>query len=131
MCGPQVRFRERPGGEIPRAYSTVPPTTAAAATPGAGGPEVSAAGDAKPIPDPAVPEKPVRRRFTAEYKLRVLREADACAEPGQLGRDLGLLVGISSGANVWAARQAARTIRGNITTVLPDRAERYFSTALL
>jgi transposase-like protein len=36
-------------------------------------------------PDPEVPEKPQRRRFTAEYKVRVLREADACAEPGELG----------------------------------------------
>ena len=49
----------------------------------------------------------------------------------QLGRDYGLLVGISSGANVWAARKLAQTITGNIATVLPDRAERYFSTALL
>ncbi len=49
----------------------------------------------------------------------------------QLGRDYGLLVGISSGANIWAARKLAETITGNITTVLPDRAERYFSTALL
>jgi cysteine synthase A len=49
----------------------------------------------------------------------------------QLGADFGLLVGISSGANVWAARKLAETIDGNITTVLPDRAERYFSTALL
>jgi cysteine synthase A len=49
----------------------------------------------------------------------------------QLGTDLGLLVGISSGANVWAARRLAEKIQGNIATVLPDRAERYFSTALL
>jgi cysteine synthase A len=49
----------------------------------------------------------------------------------QLGRDYGMLVGISSGANVWAARKLAKDINGNITTVLPDRAERYFSTALL
>jgi cysteine synthase A len=49
----------------------------------------------------------------------------------QLGRDYGLLVGISSGANIWAARKLAEIIIGNITTVLPDRAERYFSTALL
>lgn len=48
-----------------------------------------------------------------------------------LSRDFGLLVGISSGANVWAARQLTRKIPGNITTVLPDRAERYFSTALM
>jgi len=49
----------------------------------------------------------------------------------QLGTDFGLLVGISSGANIWAARRLAEKIDGNIATVLPDRAERYFSTALL
>lgn len=58
-------------------------------------------------------------------------DEDAIETTRQLGRDMGLLVGISSGANVWAARQIARKIRGNIATVLPDRAERYFSTALL
>jgi len=58
-------------------------------------------------------------------------DEDAIETTRQLGRDLGLLVGVSSGANVWAARQLARTLEGNIVTVLPDRAERYFSTALL
>ena len=56
---------------------------------------------------------------------------DAIETTRQLGRDCGLLVGISSGANVWAARQLAKRHQGNIATVLPDRAERYFSTALL
>ena len=56
---------------------------------------------------------------------------EAIATTRKLGCDHGLLVGISSGANVWAARQIARKISGNIATVLPDRAERYFSTALL
>ncbi|HUT74596.1 MAG TPA: cysteine synthase A [Armatimonadota bacterium] len=58
-------------------------------------------------------------------------DEDAIDTTRQLGRDHGLLVGISSGANVWAARRLARKIAGNIATVLPDRAERYFSTALL
>ena len=58
-------------------------------------------------------------------------DEDAIETTRQLGRDNGLLVGISSGANVWAARQLARSCKGNIATVLPDRAERYFSTALL
>ncbi|MCD4699794.1 MAG: cysteine synthase A [Phycisphaerae bacterium] len=58
-------------------------------------------------------------------------DEDAIETTRQLGRDYGLLVGISSGANVWAARKLAGKIDGNITTVLPDRAERYFSTALL
>ncbi|MGB2823810.1 MAG: cysteine synthase A [Phycisphaerae bacterium] len=58
-------------------------------------------------------------------------DEDAIDTTRELGRDFGLLVGISSGANVWAARQLAGKMPGNITTVLPDRAERYFSTALL
>jgi cysteine synthase len=56
---------------------------------------------------------------------------DAIDTTRQLGRELGLLVGVSSGANVWAARQLAQRGLGNIATVLPDRAERYFSTSLL
>lgn len=58
-------------------------------------------------------------------------DEDAIETARQLGRDHGLLVGISSGANVWAARQISRKIAGPIATVLPDRAERYFSTAFL
>ena len=58
-------------------------------------------------------------------------DEDAIDTTRQLGRDLGLLVGISSGANVWAARQLSKTIQGNVVTILADRAERYFSTALL
>ncbi len=58
-------------------------------------------------------------------------DGDAIGTTRQLGRDHGLLVGISSGANVWAARQLAKRFGGNIASVLPDRAERYFSTALM
>jgi transposase len=36
-------------------------------------------------PKSEVGEKPVRRRFTAEYKIRILEEADRCVEAGQLG----------------------------------------------
>jgi cysteine synthase A len=58
-------------------------------------------------------------------------DEDAIDVTRQLGHDQGLLVGISSGANVWAARLLAKRYTGNVATVLPDRAERYFSTALL
>ncbi|UCC67349.1 MAG: cysteine synthase A [Armatimonadota bacterium] len=58
-------------------------------------------------------------------------DEEAIETTRELGRDYGLLVGISSGANVWAARELAKKVEGNIATVLPDRAERYFSTALL
>jgi transposase-like protein len=36
-------------------------------------------------PDPEVLPKAERRQFSAEYKLRVLAEADRCSERGQLG----------------------------------------------
>ena len=39
---------------------------------------------ASPMPDPEVRERPVRRRFTAEYKRRIVEEANA-AEPGATG----------------------------------------------
>src|SRR5213594_2363704 len=47
----------------------------------------AAGGRAAPagLPDPELVERPLRRRFSAEYKLRVLREADACSEPGEIG----------------------------------------------
>jgi transposase-like protein len=37
------------------------------------------------IPNPEVAAKPERRRFTVEHKARIVREADACREPGQVG----------------------------------------------
>lgn len=36
-------------------------------------------------PDPEVPEKARRRRFTAAYKLEILKEAEACRGQGTLG----------------------------------------------
>ncbi len=36
-------------------------------------------------PDPEVVAGPKRRRFSAEYKLRIVEEADRCSEPGEIG----------------------------------------------
>ncbi len=36
-------------------------------------------------PDPEVVERARRRRFTAEYRMSILRKADACTQPGQIG----------------------------------------------
>jgi len=36
-------------------------------------------------PDPEVPAKVQRRQFTAEYRRRILKEADACKQRGALG----------------------------------------------
>src|SRR6266705_5639076 len=36
-------------------------------------------------PDPEVPARHARRRFTTAYKLEILRRADACIRHGELG----------------------------------------------
>ena len=57
---------------------------------------------------------------------------DAMAMARRLNRELGLLVGTSSGANVAAALRLAQELGpdATIVTLLCDRAERYFSTRL-
>ncbi|MCK5809135.1 cysteine synthase A [bacterium] len=57
-------------------------------------------------------------------------DEEAVATTQQLSRDEGLLVGTSSGANVFTAMHMDNG-RSRVVTILPDRAERYFSTALL
>jgi transposase len=36
-------------------------------------------------PDPEVTARRTRRRFTTRYKLEILRKADGCTRPGQIG----------------------------------------------
>jgi len=55
---------------------------------------------------------------------------EAITTTRRLSQEEGLLVGTSSGANVFAALNIDNG-RNRVVTVLPDRAERYFSTALL
>ena len=60
-------------------------------------------------------------------------DEEAIQTTRRLARDEGLLVGTSAGANVFAAIGEAAFLGpdANVVTILPDRAERYFSTALL
>ena len=51
--------------------------------------EVPRAGRARPTPDPEVVAKPKRRQFTAQYRLRILEEAERCAQPGEVGVESG------------------------------------------
>ena len=65
--------------------------------------------------------------------IATVTDDDAINTARELARIQGLLVGTSSGANVWAAKKMAAKYGKDkvIATVLPDRAERYFSTALI
>lgn len=45
----------------------------------------TAGGRVASAPDPELVEHPRRRTFTAQYKLKVLRQADGCSKPGEIG----------------------------------------------
>jgi transposase-like protein len=68
-------------------------------------------------PDPEVPEKKLRRRFTAKYKLRILDEADACTEKGQLGALLRKEGLYSSSLTLWRKQRA----QGVLTAMSPKK----------
>ncbi|MCJ7689060.1 MAG: cysteine synthase A [Clostridiaceae bacterium] len=63
----------------------------------------------------------------------MVTDEEAIDTSQKIARGVGALVGISSGANVWAAQRMAEKYGKdkNIVTILPDRAERYFSMDLL
>ena len=64
-------------------------------------------------------------------KVITVSDEDAITTAKNLAKTEGLLVGISSGANVWAAMQVAKENPGKrIVTVLCDTGERYLSTEL-
>lgn len=64
--------------------------------------------------------------------IYVISDAEALDTAKRLAREEGLMCGISSGTNVAAAIQLAKKLGPGktIVTVLPDTAERYFSTPL-
>ena len=68
-------------------------------------------------------------------EVLAVRDRDAIETARELARGEGLLVGISAGANVWAAGELARrpAFAGSgkiIVTILCDSGERYLSTPL-
>jgi transposase len=59
------------------------------------------------VPDPELVERPQRRRFTAAYKLAVLREADGLSGPGEIGALLRREGLYSSHLSTWRAQREA------------------------
>ena len=62
------------------------------------------------LPNPEVLAKPLRRRFTAEYKLRILKEVDALTDSGQIGALLRREGLYSSHLTTWRRQREAGTI---------------------
>ena len=63
-------------------------------------------------PDSEVVAKPKRRRFSAEYRLRILEEADRCTEPGEVGRLLRREGLYSSHLTSWRKAQREGALKG-------------------
>jgi len=64
------------------------------------------------VPDPEVVPQAKRRQFTAEYKLRILKEADNCTEPGQVGALLRREGLYSSHLTTWRRQRAKGQFEG-------------------
>ena len=68
-------------------------------------------------PETEVLAKAQRRRFSAEYKRRILHEADRCLRPGEIGALLRREGLYASALTAWRAARA----RGEIAGLAPKR----------
>jgi len=64
------------------------------------------------LPNPEVPEKAERRRFSAKYKLKILRQADECRDSGSLGALLRREGLYSSNLTTWRRQREEGTLLG-------------------
>ena len=63
-------------------------------------------------PDPEVTPKAKRRRFSAEYKLRILAEVDDCTQPGEIGALLRREGLYSSHLSKWRKQREKGQLQG-------------------
>ena len=70
------------------------------------------ASHARPTPDPEVVAKPKRRKFTAQYRLRILEEAESCTQPGEVGRLLRREGLYSSHLTEWRRARREGSLQG-------------------
>ena len=73
---------------------------------------MSGSDDVPARPESEVTERPKRRRHTAEYKLRILKEADACTNRGEVGALLRREGLYSSHLSIWRSRRNAASMAG-------------------
>ena len=94
-----LKSSDNPRGSTPAEGEMEGARRATGVAPSAGGSGPELHGIASP--DPEVPEKKPRRKHTAKYKLRILAEADACEQSGQIGALLRREGLYSSSLTTW------------------------------
>jgi transposase len=67
--------------------------------------------------DPEVTERPKRRVYSAEFKRQVLREVDACTQPGEIGAVLRRHGLYSSHLKTWREQRE----RGGLSGLAPKK----------
>ena len=77
----------------------------------------SGAGVAAPPVDPEVEVPPIRRRFTAAYKLRMVEQVDRCTAPGEIGALLRKEGLYSSHLTLWRRQRD----EGALTKLAPQK----------
>ena len=87
-----AQFLQANDGRVPAGKKTFPP------------------GPSDDRPDVEVPQRPVRRSFLADYKLQILRQADACTQSGQVGELLRREGLYSSHLRTWRAQRQQGTL---------------------
>ncbi len=80
--------------------------------------------------NPEVQEKPVRRRFDAAYKQRILDEAGRCSEPGDLGQLLRREGLYSSLLSTWRRQRDEGVLAGLTPKQRGRKAKRKDAVAL-
>ena len=69
-------------------------------------------GPAYRSPDPEVVAKPIRRQFTAAYRMRILEEAERCTTPGEIGQLLRREGLYSSHLSTWRKSKREGALAG-------------------
>ena len=69
------------------------------------------------VPEPEVTTKATRRRFSAQYKLNILKEAEVCSELGSLGALLRREGLYSSYLDKWRSQRK----RGTLAALAPKK----------
>ncbi len=64
------------------------------------------------VPDPELVERASRRRFSAEYKLKILKQAEACTRPGEIGALLRREGLYTSHLTAWRKQRDAGALAG-------------------
>jgi transposase-like protein len=80
--------------------------------------------------DSEVPEKPVRRRFDAAYKQRIVEEADGLSQPGELGQLLRREGLYSSQLSTWRRQRDEGVLAGLTSKQRGRKAKRKDAAAL-